>query len=53
MQRWEDEKRPEDEEKKLGHSNLDVSSKVICSERRVEQEENKELKSISAKDGMA
>lgn len=47
--------REREEGKKLGHSNLDASSKAICSdgERGREEEENKELKSISAKEGMA
>lgn len=41
--------------KKLGHSNLDASSKAICldGEWGTEEEENKELKSISTKEGMA
>lgn len=59
MVRWAEEERTQEEreggEKKLGHSNLDASSKAICSdgERGREEEENKELKSISAKEGMA
>ena len=61
MQRWAEEEKAKDREsereegKKLGHSNLDASSKAICSdgERGREEEENKELKSISAKEGMA
>lgn len=41
--------------RKVGHSNLDASSKAICSdgERGEEEEENKELKSILAKEETA
>lgn len=54
-----EEERPEDEaeggEKKLGHPDLAASSKAICSDGKWgrEEEENKELKSISANKGMA
>lgn len=56
MQRWAEEQRTRQRERaKLGHSNLDASSKAICSDgaQEREEEENKELKSISTKEGMA
>lgn len=54
-----EEERPGDEteggEKKLGHADLAASSKAICSDGKWgrEEEENKELKSISANKGTA